>query len=85
MGFLLNSFRNHFHACRSAFFDANRLVINDANVNPVRTRAMKKNSKSSFNTSKVREGVTWVKKTSVKHENIIINNVIFHWITRKNT
>lgn len=48
----------HFQACRRAFFEASRLVISEANVSPVHTRAMKKYSKSSLSTSKVLDGVT---------------------------
>jgi hypothetical protein len=38
--------------------DANRLVMKEASVNPVKTNAIKPYSKSSLRTSKVREGVT---------------------------
>ena len=48
----------YFQACRRDFLDANRLVMKEANVNPVKTKAIKKYSKSSLRTSKVRDGVT---------------------------
>ena len=55
---------SYFQACLKAFLEANRRVINEASVKPIKTAAIKKYSKSSLSTSKVRDGVTCVKKRS---------------------